>query len=102
MGAAACQGADTVVVTSDNPRSEDASVIIEQILQGVPHGAALVEVNRASAIATAVAQADAHDVVLVAGKGHEDYQETAGLRRPFSDAAEARRALQARGVVTWV
>ena len=104
MGAVACQGADGVVVTSDNPRSEDAGVIIQQILQGVPHtsaGSVRVEGDRAVAIASAVAQADARDVVLIAGKGHEDYQETAGVRRAFSDKAEAHRALQARGAVTW-
>ena len=101
MGAAACQGADAVIVTSDNPRSEDAGAIIAQILQGVPQGAVQSEPDRAAAIATAVAQADARDVVLLAGKGHEDYQEIAGVRRAFSDKAEARRALQARGAVTW-
>lgn len=101
MGAVACQGADVVVVTSDNPRSEDAGVIISQILQGVPQGAVQVEPDRAIAVATAVAQADARDVVLLAGKGHEDYQETAGIRRAFSDKAEAGKALQARGAVTW-
>ena len=104
MGAVACQGADAVVVTSDNPRSEDAGVIIQQILQGVPGldaGMVRVESDRTVAIASAVAHADARDVVLIAGKGHEDYQETAGVRRAFSDKAEAHRALQARGAATW-
>jgi len=60
------------------------------------HGAVSVQSDRARAIAETVRQAAAHDVVLVAGKGHEDYQEMAGLRTPFSDRAEVQRALQAR------
>ncbi len=97
MGAAAQEGADEVVVTSDNPRGEEPRAIIRQILQGMAtsrHVAA--EPDRAAAIARALAQADARDVVLIAGKGHEDYQETAGVRRPFSDLAQAQAALARR------
>ncbi len=97
MGAAAQQHADTVLVTSDNPRSEDPAQIIHQILLGTIAGTTVrAEPDRAAAIALALALAGAHDVVLIAGKGHEDYQETAGVRRPFSDLEQARTALQAR------
>ncbi len=98
MGAAAQRRADWVVVTSDNPRSEAPACIIHQILQGTIAGETVrAEPDRAAAIALALDEADARDVVLIAGKGHEDYQETAGVRRPFSDMAQARAALQARG-----
>lgn len=102
MGAIAQQQADQVLVTSDNPRSEDPATIIHQILQGTIAGASVQpEPDRAAAIAAAIGQADALDVVLIAGKGHEDTQETAGVRLPFSDMAHAQAALQARGAHTW-
>ena len=88
-------GADHLVITSDNPRGEAPEAIIDDILRGVRLAAALIEVDRARAITLALAQAQASDVVLIAGKGHEDYQEERGTRRPFSDQAEARRALLA-------
>ncbi|MCZ7563374.1 MAG: UDP-N-acetylmuramoyl-L-alanyl-D-glutamate--2,6-diaminopimelate ligase [Burkholderiales bacterium] len=92
MGEAAAARADFVVVTSDNPRGEDPREIIDEILPGVraPHA---VEPDRRAAIRLAVARAGRGDVVLVAGKGHEQYQEIAGQRMPFSDADEARAAL---------
>lgn len=97
MGAAAQAAADRVLVTSDNPRDEDPRAIVDDILRGVtPGDAVAVEVDRARAIGQALAQAEARDVVLIAGKGHEDYQESCGQRQPFSDQAEARRALAAR------
>ena len=97
MGAAAQQGADGVVVTNDNPRSELPERIIHQILQGTIAGlTVMVEPDRAAAISQVLADAAPADVVLIAGKGHEDYQETAGERRPFSDMAQARAALQHR------
>lgn len=96
MGEAAARHADRVVLTSDNPRSESPQAIIEQIQRGLPPGCdAWVEPDRAVAIARALAAAQAPDVVLVAGKGHEDYQETAGVRRPFSDRQEVSAALHA-------
>ena len=102
MGASAQRHADWVVVTSDNPRSEDPAHIIHQILLGMIAGETVrAEPDRAAAIALALQEADARDVVLIAGKGHEDYQETAGVRRPFSDMAQAREALQRRGASTW-
>ena len=97
MGQAAQANADGVFVTSDNPRSEVPESIIDQILAGMQAGQALhVQADRAAAIAQAIARADARDVVLIAGKGHEDYQETKGVRHPFSDMAEAQKALAAR------
>jgi UDP-N-acetylmuramoyl-L-alanyl-D-glutamate--2,6-diaminopimelate ligase len=98
MGAIAEQGADRVVITSDNPRSEVPGAIVSQIRAGLSAHArdvALVE-DRREAIARAVTEAAAGDVVLLAGKGHEDYQEIAGVRRPFSDLEEARAALARR------
>jgi len=97
MGAAAQQGADRVIVTSDNPRSEVPGAIIEQIVRGMKVGEHMsTEPDRAAAIAQALSQADADDVVLIAGKGHEPYQEVAGVRRPFSDLTQARQALARR------
>jgi UDP-N-acetylmuramoyl-L-alanyl-D-glutamate--2,6-diaminopimelate ligase len=100
MGEIAARGADRVVLTSDNPRSEPPAAILAQIAAGAAGAAGAAHVrsveDRAAAIAQAVAEADACDVVLIAGKGHEDTQEAAGVRRPFSDAAEAARALAAR------
>ncbi len=94
MGAIAASHADRLVVTSDNPRSEKPEAIISQILLGLSgHPALTVEPDRASAIRQSVAQASASDVVLIAGKGHEDYQEVAGQRLAFSDLAHARSAL---------
>jgi UDP-N-acetylmuramoyl-L-alanyl-D-glutamate--2,6-diaminopimelate ligase len=86
MGAAAERGADRVIVTDDNPRSEDGDRIVAMILQGLREpGAALVERDRARAIDAALAEAQPGDVVLVAGKGHEDYQLVGAERRHFSD-----------------
>ncbi len=97
MGAIAHRAADRVVVTSDNPRAESACLILAQILAGMPStaGVAVIE-DRRAAIAHAVADAAPADVVLVAGKGHEDYQEVAGSKRPFSDLAVAAQALRDR------
>ena len=96
MGAVAARGAERLFVTSDNPRGEDPRAIIDDILAGT--GAARVEIepDRRRAIHTAVADAAADDVVLVAGKGHEATQEVGGERRPFDDVAVAREALARR------
>jgi UDP-N-acetylmuramoyl-L-alanyl-D-glutamate--2,6-diaminopimelate ligase len=97
MGTAARAGADALIVTSDNPRDEDPPAIIDAILQGIADRARVtVEADRARAIALAIEDAQAFDVILIAGKGHEDYQEACGQRRPFSDQREARAALQRR------
>jgi UDP-N-acetylmuramoyl-L-alanyl-D-glutamate--2,6-diaminopimelate ligase len=98
MGHAAAQLADVVVITDDNPRGEDPAAIVAAILAGVDAGAAVqVEHERAAAIGGAVAAAAAGDVVLVAGKGHEQYQIVRGERRPFSDIDVVRAALARRG-----
>lgn len=98
MGAVAARLSDRVVLTSDNPRSENPLAILAQIRAGVDAGAVSEEVDRARAIAQAIAQADACDVILLAGKGHETTQELAGRRLPFSDLDAAAQALQTRGV----
>jgi UDP-N-acetylmuramoyl-L-alanyl-D-glutamate--2,6-diaminopimelate ligase len=95
MGAIAARLADRVLVTSDNPRSEDPLAIISQIEKGMA-GKHAVEVDRARAIEQAVLEANPADVVLIAGKGHETYQEIAGKRAYFSDEEQARRALARR------
>ena len=95
MGAIAGRLADRVILTSDNPRHEPPGEILAQIAAGVVGPCEQIE-DRQRAIAQAIAQADARDVVLIAGKGHEDYQEMAGQRRPFSDVAEAQAALAGR------
>jgi murE/murF fusion protein len=98
MTAAAEAGADRVVLTSDNPRSEAAQDILDQLLAGAEAPAKLLVLSeRAQAIAQTVAHADARDVVLLAGKGHEATQELRGRRIAFSDVFHARAALAARG-----
>ena len=94
MGEIATRLADAVTLTSDNPRSEDPQTIIEQIREAAPQAAVIAD--RAAAIRTVIRAAHPADVVLLAGKGHEPYQEICGVRRPFSDIAEARAALAAR------
>ena len=97
MGAIAAAGADRVVLTSDNPRDEVPEAILAQILAGVTgHDDIDVIEDRRAAIAHAVQGAAAGDVVLLAGKGHEDSQEVAGVKRPFSDLVEAQAALRLR------
>ncbi|MGB2287591.1 MAG: Mur ligase family protein, partial [Porticoccaceae bacterium] len=93
MGVIAQRCADRVVVTSDNPRTESPAQIIEHILQGIS-GETVVEPDRRAAIRQAVFAADKNDVILIAGKGHEDYQILGAQRLPFSDQAEARLALR--------
>ncbi|MCU0763193.1 MAG: UDP-N-acetylmuramoyl-L-alanyl-D-glutamate--2,6-diaminopimelate ligase [Hydrogenophaga sp.] len=97
MAGVAAREAAHVVFTSDNPRSEDPRRILQDMLAGLqdPERARVVT-DRAEAIGQAVALAAPEDVVLVAGKGHEDYQEIQGVQRPFSDAAQVRAALMAR------
>lgn len=95
MGEVACRLADRVLLTSDNPRGEDPGAIIDAIRRGTS-GDVVVEIDRARAIESAIAAADAADVVLIAGKGHESTQEVAGKRLPFSDVAVAGAALGRR------
>ncbi len=99
MAAAAEQWAQHVVLTSDNPRSENPQTILNNMLTGLQQAQrATVIVDRAQAIAHAVASAKPEDVVLIAGKGHEDYQEVMGVKHPFSDVAHAQAALAQRSV----
>ena len=95
MGEVAGQLADIAVVTSDNPRHEDPEQIVQDVVAGMRAARAevVVQVDRRQAIQWAIQQAAAGDVVLIAGKGHEDYQEIAGVKTPFSDAEEVRSAL---------
>jgi UDP-N-acetylmuramoyl-L-alanyl-D-glutamate--2,6-diaminopimelate ligase len=99
MGEIAARLADRVVVTSDNPRSEQPDAIVQEILAGVPEAAAervVAEVDRRAAIGGALAAARAGDVVVIAGKGHEQGQELAGGEKvPFDDVTVAREALRA-------
>ena len=97
MAAVAQKNASRVVVTSDNPRSEKPETIIAQILLGLSHSECVqVQADRARAIADTVAVAAREDVILLAGKGHEDYQEVNGVKHPFSDIVHAQAALDAR------
>lgn len=92
MGAVAAKYSDACLVTSDNPRTEDPAVIINDIIVGMPVRSYLVEQDRATAINTAVSTAAARDIVLIAGKGHEDYQILGTEKIHFSDAQQVRRA----------
>lgn len=97
MAVVAEKNADRVVVTNDNPRTEKPEAIISQILLGLSHANCVqVQADRAAAIAQTLAGAQAQDVVLIAGKGHEAYQEIAGVKHPFSDKAHAQAALDRR------
>lgn len=99
MAAAAAQGADHIVLTSDNPRMEDPQAIIDQVLQGftpMQLNRLQVQSRREQAIAQTMRNAAPADVVLIAGKGHEDYQEVGAQRLPFSDREHARQALRQR------
>jgi UDP-N-acetylmuramoyl-L-alanyl-D-glutamate--2,6-diaminopimelate ligase len=97
MAAVVEKNADHVVVTSDNPRGEKPENIISQVLLGLSHAKCVqVQADRAKAIAETIASASVDDVILIAGKGHEDYQEVAGVKHPFSDREHAQIALHAR------
>ncbi len=98
MGEAAARGADWCLVTSDNPRSEDPAAIAEEVAAGV-RGAGLeaeVVLDRREAIRSAVGRLGDGEVLLVAGKGHESWQEIQGLRSPFDDREELREAVRCR------
>jgi UDP-N-acetylmuramoyl-L-alanyl-D-glutamate--2,6-diaminopimelate ligase len=98
MGRAAARGADRVILTSDNPRSEDPSAIVRDVEPGLREGGAVatIELDRTRAIESAILGAPAGAVVLVAGKGHETYQIIGSEKLPFDDRVVARRALAAR------
>lgn len=98
MGKIAADLADVVWITSDNPRSEDPLEIIRQISEGAETGRGTVHIesDRARAIESAISQAESGDIVVVAGKGHETYQEIAGVLHDFSDVRVARDAASRR------
>jgi UDP-N-acetylmuramoyl-L-alanyl-D-glutamate--2,6-diaminopimelate ligase len=99
MGAAVAELADRVVVTSDNPRTEDPLAILREIEAGIPTSArakTTTVADRREAIRRAVLEAPEGSTVLVAGKGHEDYQIVGTTKLPFDDVAEAREALALR------
>jgi UDP-N-acetylmuramoyl-L-alanyl-D-glutamate--2,6-diaminopimelate ligase len=104
MGMVAARLSDVVVITSDNPRGEDPAQIIEEVKRGADaetrqsNASIVTEVDRRQAILQAVRDAGPGDVVLIAGKGHEKYQEVAGRRLPFDDIDVAREALEERRV----
>jgi UDP-N-acetylmuramoyl-L-alanyl-D-glutamate--2,6-diaminopimelate ligase len=96
MGEIAGRRADLVIVTSDNPRSEDPLEIIDQIVKGIPEGADYeVMPDRGSAIQRAVNRSVEGDIVVVAGKGHEDYQIIGGTRIDFDDRQAVKKAFGA-------
>ena len=97
MGAVADQYADEVVVTSDNPRTEDPQRIIEMILDGISDAQPMVNSDRKQAINYAVSGLQPGDILLIAGKGHENYQDIQGVKMPFDDLAVAREAMSGRG-----
>lgn len=99
MGKVASALADAVVVTSDNPRDEAPDSIIEDILKGV-HGNFAVEPDRAKAISIGILSAKTSDIVLIAGKGHEEYQEVKGVKSYFSDIEQAKDVLKIYAEVT--
>lgn len=101
MGRIARLGADRIVMTDDNPRFEDGEVIIDEMLVGCGEGADVRVIrDRAQAIRIAIMEAAPDDIVVVAGKGHEDYQEVQGVRYPFSDRKVVEAALMKRRLRT--
>ena len=103
MGAVAERLADVVIVTSDNPRTEDPGAIIEEICAGFSEGwktadKITVEADRRAAIKKAIGMAQKGDVVLLAGKGHENYQIIGTTKYHFDDVEEAQAALKERGL----
>jgi UDP-N-acetylmuramoyl-L-alanyl-D-glutamate--2,6-diaminopimelate ligase len=97
MGTIAARFADHVIVTSDNPRREDPAAIIAEVVRGAGSARTTIEPDRARAVFLAVDMARRGDVVLVAGKGHEQYQDIGGVKRLFSDAAVVVGALRKTG-----
>ena len=95
MGSISTKFADKTIITSDNPRTENPLTIIEEIKYGIPKTANLSVIpDRREAIAQAINEAEPGDIVLIAGKGHEDYQEINGIKYPFDDREEVRRFMK--------
>jgi UDP-N-acetylmuramoyl-L-alanyl-D-glutamate--2,6-diaminopimelate ligase len=102
MAKIACMGSDVVFLTSDNPRNEEPEAILDDMQAGVPvthRRKVTLILDRREAIRQAIAQAQPHDIVLVAGKGHENYQEIKGTKHHFDDKEEILAAMKARGVL---
>jgi UDP-N-acetylmuramoyl-L-alanyl-D-glutamate--2,6-diaminopimelate ligase len=97
MGEVASRLADHVVITNDNPRGENPQSIANDISKGIRRKV-FVELSRVSAIQLAIESADVDDVVLIAGKGHENYQEIDGEKRPYSDFAVVKQCFSAAGL----
>jgi UDP-N-acetylmuramoyl-L-alanyl-D-glutamate--2,6-diaminopimelate ligase len=98
MGAVAAERADDIVITDDNPRTESPEAIARDVSSGIPAGKTFrIQLDRARAIREAIGAAGEGDVVLVAGKGHEDYQIYGSERRPFVDQKVVTQALGAHG-----
>ena len=94
MAAIAEKYSDTVIVTSDNPRTEDPNAIIKEILTGFSQGYnPIIEPDRATAIKLGVALMEPEDILIIAGKGHEDYQIIGAKKYPFDDRVMARKAV---------
>ena len=87
MGEVASKGADVNILTSDNPRGEDAEKIISEIVSGMTIKPHLIEVDREKAIKAAVNESESGDLIVIAGRGHEEFQEIQGNMLPFSDRA---------------
>ncbi|NPA12480.1 MAG: UDP-N-acetylmuramoyl-L-alanyl-D-glutamate--2,6-diaminopimelate ligase, partial [Aquificae bacterium] len=98
MGKVASKYSDTVVITSDNPRTEDPNQIIQDILKGVKNINTVVELDREKAIKKAVEMAQEGDIILIAGKGHERYQIIGNRKIPFDDRAVAEKYLKTKGL----
>jgi UDP-N-acetylmuramoyl-L-alanyl-D-glutamate--2,6-diaminopimelate ligase len=96
MRQAAERCADRIIITDDNPRFESSEAIISDILSGSNNNAINIIPNRKTAIETAIAQAAEFDCLVIAGKGHEDYQEINGIKTPFSDQQVVQQALAKR------
>ena len=102
MAQAAHANADKVIFTADNPRTEKAQSIIDEMLAGIAqldNAKVSVEIDRAKAIGRLIHEARAGDIILLAGKGHEDYQDVNGVKIPFSDVQQAEIALAARALL---
>ena len=103
MAKIACEQSDRVILTSDNPRFEDPEVILNEMKSGVDPqyaGKVLVITNREEAIKTAFALAQPGDILLVAGKGHENYQEIKGVRYPFDDKLILKKLFESEDMTT--
>ena len=95
MGKIVSEQSDFTIFTSDNPRNENPNSIIEEILSGVDKNSKhIIIIDRAEAIKAACLMADEHDIILVAGKGHENYQEVNGSKKPFNDLKEINKHLK--------